>query len=556
MTPVGAPRSILAIRSAEQARREFAWDALWELFDGDRTAMNLAHECVDRHAGDATALRIQFADGHREAHTFAELAAWSSRFARVLEAEQIARADRVAIMVEPSLAFYGALFGTIKRGAIAVPLFTLFGPDGVALRLNDCRPRMLLVARDAESWQARFPGLRVVALDADFEQRLAREPADYTPRSSPDELAVFQYTSGTTRALPEAVRHTHRAVVTLMVAALYGVGLERGDRYFCPSSPAWGHGLWHGTIAPLALGIAVGSYAGRFEPRRILEALTAFEVTNVAAAPTVYRMVRNSGLAPEFPFRPRKLSYTGEPMDSETFAWIERTWGVRPCGMYGSTEVGVIIANYPGFADHEARAGALGKAAPGWEVGIVGEDGAPVPVGTPGEIAVKRKGAWFLVKDRGWLDAEGYFHHAGRSDDVIISAGWTMSAVEIEDTLLKHPDVREAAVIAIADEVRGQVPKAYVVATRRDAALEAELQAFVRERLSQHEYPRRIEVVDELPKTPAGKIDRKSLRMGGPDMAPQTPQRSSRPGEAGPGLDHAGESSSARERGATPDGRT
>jgi acetyl-CoA synthetase len=129
-----------------------------------------------------------------------------------------------------------------------------------------------------------------------------------------------------------------------------------------------------------------------------------------------------------------------------------------------------------------------------------------------GEIAVRRRGRWFLVKDRGRMDADGYFFHAGRSDDVIISAGWTMSAVEIEAVLMSHPDVREAAVIGAADELRGQVAKAFVVAHRRDAGLVAELQRWVRERLSQHEYPRAIEIVDELPKTPAGKINRQALR--------------------------------------------
>ena len=123
--------------------------------------------------------------------------------------------------------------------------------------------------------------------------------------------------------------------------------------------------------------------------------------------------------------------------------------------MYGSTEVGVVVVNYPGFSGYEVRPGALGKPAPGWEVAIVGDDGAALGPDRPGEIAVRRKGGWFPLKDRGWVDADGYFHHSGRSDDVIISAGWTMSAVEIEDVLLKHPDVRDAAVVGIADERRG-----------------------------------------------------------------------------------------------------
>jgi acetyl-CoA synthetase len=314
---------LLEIDDYPTARRAFQWKALWELVDGTAVRLNLAHECVDRHPRDAVALRIQRADGAREVHTFGALAAWSSRFARWLERQGVGRGERVAIMLEPSLPFYGALFGAVRRGAIAVPLFTLFGPEGLALRVRDCSPEVLLVDREADRWQAEFPGLRVVTADEDLEAALAALPAEYAPATAADDLAVFQYTSGTTRALPEAVKHTHRSVVTLMIAALYGIGLRPGDRYFCPSSPAWGHGLWHGTIAPLALGIAVGSYAGRFDARRIFEALRAFEITNMAAAPTVYRLLRASGLAALHPFRPAKLSFTGEPMDPGTWRFIE-----------------------------------------------------------------------------------------------------------------------------------------------------------------------------------------------------------------------------------------
>jgi acetyl-CoA synthetase len=484
---------------------------LWELFDGDRHRLNIAHECVDRHPAETTALRIAGADGRHHEVNFAALRAWSSRFANFLGAEGIAPGDRVGIMLEPSLAFYGGLFGTLKRGAIAVPLFTLFGPEGLALRIDDCRPRMLLVD-DPDRWRSRFPEVRMLAVDETFDERLARERDDYVPETAADDLAVFQYTSGTTRALPEAVRHTHRSVVTLMVAALYGVGLEPGDRYFCPSSPAWGHGLWHGTIAPLALGIAAGASAGRFEAERLLAALEAFEITNLAAAPTVFRLLaRAKGLA-RYRLALQKISFTGEPMDGQTWDFIERAFGVTPCSMYGSTEVGVVIANYPGFPGYEVRRGALGRAAPGWEVAIVNEARQPLPAGCTGEIAVRRKDGWFLVKDRGRMDADGYFFLEGRSDDVIISAGWTMSAVEMENVLLSHPDVREAAVVGVADPLRGQVPKAFVVAVRQGIDVERELQSYIRGRLSQHEYPRSIEFVDELPKTPAGKVNRKALR--------------------------------------------
>src|SRR5215510_3136444 len=344
---------LLEITDYPTAVRTFDWKALWGLVDGTAERLNLAHECVDRHAPGAIALRIQRAAGGREIHTFGELAAWSSRFAHWLEAEGVGRGERVAIMLEPSLPFYGALFGAVRRGAIAVPLFTLFGPEGLALRIGDCSPTVLLTDRDAERWRAQFPGLRVVAVGHALDAALARHPTVYQPATAADDLAVFQYTSGTTRALPEAVKHTHRSVVTLMIAALYGVGLRPGDRYFCPSSPAWGHGLWHGTIAPLALGIAAGAYSGKFDPVCLMEALAAFRVTNVAAAPTVYRMLREAD--PGTPLELEKVSYTGEPMDPRTWAFVEQRFRQAPRSMYGSTEVGVIVASYPGFADFEAR---------------------------------------------------------------------------------------------------------------------------------------------------------------------------------------------------------
>ena len=503
---------ILDVRRYPEAVQTFRWSALWDLFDGDAERLNLAHECVDRWGGRGTALRLKCADGRTEAWSFQDLAAWSSRFANLLETDSIAKGDRVAVMLDPSLPFYGAVFGAVKRGAVAVPLFTLLGPDGVRLRVDDCQPRLLLVARDAERWQEIFPRVRVLAVDDRLQRRLAAESPRYAPATRADDLAILQYTSGTTRGLPEAVRHTHRAVVTLMVAALYGLGLQPGDHYFCPSSPAWGHGLWHGTIAPLALGIAVGAYSGKFHAGRLLEALEEFRVTNLAAAPTVFRMLRGSGLAEGARLGLEKLSFTGEPMDSRTREWVEKTFGVTPCSMYGSTEVGVIIVNYPGFTGYVVKPGALGRSAPGWEVAVVDARGEPLPSGTVGEIAVRRKDGWFRVRDRGWMDEEGYFHHEGRSDDVIISAGWTMSAVEIEDALLSHPDVREAAVVAAPDELRGQIPKAYVVSERTGSAFARELQEWVGARLSQHEYPRAVELVEELPKTPAGKTDRQALR--------------------------------------------
>ena len=497
------------------AQEHFTPGKLWDFFDGNRDALNIAHECIDRHVTDEArlAVRVAHADGRDEALTFRQIAEWSSRFAHWLDRRGIGPGERVAVMLDPSLPFYAAMFGAMKRGAVAVPLFTLFGPEGVRLRVADCEPRVLLTTAEKAASASGIPGVEVVVADAAWLAELAPLPIVWNVATRADDMALFQYTSGTTRELPAAVKHTHRAIVVLMLAALYGTGIRPGDEFFCPSSPAWGHGLAHGTLAPLALGVTTGTYAGKFDPVRLMQALQDYRITNLSAAATHYRMMRTSGAVSRFRFAVRKLSFTGEPIDAETLRFIDATFGVPACSMYGTTEVGVVLVNYPGASDFPVKAGSLGKPVPGLRVEVQRADGTPCAPGEIGEIKVFRRGVWVPTKDLGKVDEDGYFHHAGRADDVIISAGWTMSAVEIEDVLLQHPDVKEAAAIGVPDAVRGQVVKAFIVSPRLgDDAFARELQAFTRSRLSQHEYPRQVAFAAELPKTPAGKINRKVLR--------------------------------------------
>jgi acetyl-CoA synthetase len=224
-------------------------------------------------------------------------------------------------------------------------------------------------------------------------------------------------------------------------------------------------------------------------------------------------MMKNAGSASRYTYHLKKMSFTGEPIDSATETFIDDTFGIRVCSMYGTTEIGVILVSYPGAPDFVVKQGSLGKAIPGAQVQVQDAAGLPCPPGVTGELKVWRKAQWIPTKDLGRTDEEGYFFHGGRADDVIISAGWTMSAVEIEDALLKHSDVTEAAAIGIPDALRGQSVKAFVVSQRNgDKDFIEELQTLVRTRLSQHEYPRQIEFVTELPKTPAGKVHRKKLR--------------------------------------------
>ncbi|MBO9357657.1 AMP-binding protein [Bordetella petrii] len=500
--------------SYAEAQARFTPQQLWDLFDGTPGSFNIAHECVDRHAASGrVAVIVAHADGGETAIGFGQLARQSSQFAHLLAARGVRPGDRVAIMLEPSPAFYAAMFGALKAGAIAVPLFTLFGPDGVRLRVRDCTPR-LLIANAGKAGMCRELGdTEVLVADADFDALLQTYPDTYVVATKAGDEAIFQYTSGTTRELPAAVRHTHRALVTLMLAGLYGTGLRPGDRFFCPSSPAWGHGLWHGTLAPLALGITIGAYSGKFNAERLLKALQDGRFTSISAAATHFRMMRNSGAVARYRYELRKVSFTGEPMDSETETFVRQSFGRPVCSMYGTTEIGVILVNYPGAEDFRVKPGSLGKPVPGGVVQVQDAAGRPCAPGVTGELKVWRGGAWVATKDLGRIDDEGYFYHAGRADDVIISAGWTMSAVEIEDAILKHPDVREAAAIGVPDALRGQVVKAFVVAARPGGEpFIKEIQDLVRSRLSQHEYPRHVVFVDELPKTPAGKVHRKALR--------------------------------------------
>ena len=502
--------------SYEDAQKHYAKDKLWELFDGSRERFNIAHECIDRHVeGDAVSLRIAHADGRDEVISFAEIARRSSQIAHFLTEQGIGKGDRVAVMIEPSLPFYCALFGAMKAGAVAVPMFTLFGPDGIRLRVGDCNPRVFFTNAE-KAPEAREGGAEnVIACDRKFLESLDHLPATYDWDTAGDDLAVLQYTSGTTRALPAAVRHSHRSIVTLMVAALYATGIRPGDRFFCPSSPAWGHGLWHGTLAPLAMGVSTGTFSGKFDAVRLLKALQDFKITNLTAAATHYRMMRNSGQAETFTYCFDKLSFTGEPIDSETAAYVERIFGTKVRSMYGTTEIGVIIANYPGADDLEVRDGAMGKAVPGVEVEVQREDGSRCDPGETGELMVKKGGKWFPTKDLGRVDADGYFYHGGRADDVIISAGWTIGAVEVEDAILSHPAVAECGVIGSPDALRGQVVKAFIIlkdGQEGSDAMTRAIQQHVQARLARHEYPRQIAFVTELPKTPAGKVNRKILR--------------------------------------------
>ena len=504
---------ITEYRTYDEAVENYSFDQVWELFDGNQEKFNITHECIDRHKGKGIAVRIKFENGQSEQYNFDEISRLSSQFSNALESLYVDFGDRVAIMMNPSLEFYVSLFGTLKRGAIVVPCFPLFGPEALRQRLNDSAAKILVTSSDKTNLVGGKSKVGLITGGAQFKKLIEKQSDKYEANTSSKDISVYQYTSGTTRKYAEAVKHYHRSIVPLMPAAIFGRGLSRGDRFFCPSSPAWGHGLWVGTFAPLALGISIATYSGKFDVAKLLDALEEFEINNISAAPTIFRMIKKAGVLDNYKLKIKKIHYTGEPMDTGTFNFLKEKLGVSPVSGYGSTEVGPIIYNYAGFENWIVKPGSMGKPMPGLEIQIVDRNGNEVLPGTIGEIVLKRKGKWFRVKDSAVKDDDGYFWHKGRADDIIISAGWTISPNEVEDVLLMHNAVQEAVVVGVPDEDRGQIVKAYVVTrSEHSKSLEKELKDFVKYKLSMHEYPREIEFMESLPKTEGGKIKRKELK--------------------------------------------
>jgi acetyl-CoA synthetase len=222
----------------------------------------------------------------------------------------------------------------------------------------------------------------------------------------------------------------------------------------------------------------------------------------------------NSGKIENYRLKIKRMTYTGEVMTMEVIHFFQEKLGITPHCMYGTTEVGPICSDYAGFKDWKVKPGSLGKPAiGGHKVAVLDEKGNELPPGREGQIALWDGSKWTRVGDIAYQDEEGYFWYRCRADDVIISAGYTIGPIEIEEVLKKHPAVLEVAVVGSPDKERGEVVKAFIKANRNPSEqLKEEIQEFVKANLSKHEYPREIEFLDELPKTPDGKIRRKELR--------------------------------------------
>lgn len=504
----------LDYRTYEEAAAQFSWDRRWELFDGDKASFNIAHECLDRREDDATAVRIKFADGRTERYSVGEIREPANQLANALDGRGLAKGSRVAVMLDPSLELYATMFGVWKHGSVYVQLSPMFGPDAVAYRLAESDAELLVTSADSAARSVPDAvDAEVVTVEADFADLLAGQPSTYDATTAAKDVSAIQFTSGTS-GRPSATEMRHDTVTYVAVRSKFAYGIRPEDRFFCTSSPAWAHGLWIGTTAPLALGTAVGAYSGPFDPETALDALEEFRVTNFTAAATAFRKIKNSGLLEAYDLAVERVATAGEKMDTETQQYFEDRLGVSVADVYGVSEFGGMIMNYNGFEGWESKLGSIGKPFPGLEVAVLDEAGDRCPPGTVGEIAVVRGDGWFRTGDLGMEDEDGYYWHKGRKDDVIISAGYRIDPQEVEDSLLAAPEVLDAAVVESPDDERGSVVKAFVqpVGEPDDGLAEA-LQERVKADLSRHEYPREVEFVEELPRTAAGdKVQREKLR--------------------------------------------
>jgi acetyl-CoA synthetase len=508
----------LDYHSYEEAKEKFNWRERWALFDGPKDHFNIAHECIDRHPQGDTAVRIKFADGKSEMYTFGQLSELTCQFANYLQERGVEFGDRVAILLFPSIELYVSMFGTFRRGAAAVMCFPLFGPEAINFRLSKSEAKAIVTTKDMinliDTELSERLGLKIIYAD-DLLRELQNCSDNYEWNTDVNTLCMMQFSSGTTGA-PKSVMYRHGGISVAGVVMKLGNGLRSDDVYFCPSSPGWGHGIWYGTIAPLIHGKAIGTFSGKFDTDKALEAIEEWGVTIMAAISSHYRLIMESPNVERYKVKLRTVNYTGEAMTKDTIAAIHRVWGIYPAAQYGTTEAGPIALDFMAFDNWEIKPGSLGKPMIGGvRVAILDGNEQEVLPGTPGQVALWRNGAWFKMGDSACIDEDGYLWYVGRIDDVIISAGYTIGPVEVEGAVNKHPAVEECAVVGSPDKNRGDLVKAIIVLKEGyivSKELEEDIKAFVKTKLSKHEYPREIEFIRELPKTPDGKIKRKLLK--------------------------------------------
>jgi acetyl-CoA synthetase len=492
---------------------------------------NIAADVCDKHPRDKPAMVFEDFRGTERRLTWGQMQSLANQAANVLRAHGVERGDRVAVVAPAAPETAAVFLGTWKLGAILLAMSVLYGDEGIRYRVEDSQPRLIVCSSDQVD---RMPDDRVEELLILDGELLEGADVHFDPvDTAADDPAQLYYSSGTT-GMAKGILHAHRYILG-HEEFIYCHDVRDGELFHGMGEWAWAAGIAP-LLGPWRLGATQFVYAreGGFDPAKQLEVLSKHGVTNVFTTPTAMRaMMAVEDAGERFPQRFRVVCSAGEPLNPEAIRWFRDQYGVTVLDYYGLTESYPLCANYPFM---EVREGSMGKPMPGWDVAILDEDEEQLPSGERGEICLRARsnphyplgywndpeaseeafgGEWFHTKDAARQDENGYFWYEGRADDVIISAGYRIGPFEVESACIEHPAVREAAAVASPDPRRGHVVKAFLVLGKGYAPsteLAEDVQGFVRKHLSGYAYPRKVEFVDDLPKTLTGKIRRIELR--------------------------------------------
>ena len=548
--------------------RAFSWESAGKALQGGLPGggLNIAHEAVDRHATgalrDQVALRFVTRNSPALDLSYGELSRQTNRFANVLKDLNVGKGDRLYVMAGRIPELYIAVLGALKNGTVVTPMFSAFGPEPIATRINIGEGQVLvttdmLYKRKVKAMREKMPSLRHVLLVAedggitDESDTLdlgtlmkAASDGFKTVTTQADDPALLHFTSGTT-GTPKGAIHVHGAVVTHYATGRYALDLHPEDRFWCTADPGWVTGTSYGIIAPLLHGVTSLIDREEFDAERWFTLLAQERITVWYTAPTAIRMLMKAG--PELAQKHklpalRFVASVGEPLNPEAVWWGKEVLGLPIHDNWWQTETGgIMIANTPAF---DIKPGSMGRPLPGIEACIVehleaeGEPPRLCVIDAPdveGELALKsgwpsmfrgylnnearyRKcfaGELYLTGDLARRDADGYYWFVGRTDDVIKSAGHLIGPFEVESALMEHPAVAEAGVIGKPDPVVGEVVKAFVSLRdgfAPDEALRLDIMGHARKRLGAAVAPKEIAFLPTLPRTRSGKIMRRLLK--------------------------------------------
>lgn len=509
--------------------------------------LNACVECCDRHAASgATALDWIDINGRQHSFSFAQMQALSARVANLLVAQGVKPGDVVAGLLPRTPELVATILGTLRAGAVYQPLFTAFGPKAIEHRLHMSEARLVVtnianrakldeIADCPQVATVLQPGELLPAGDLDFRAALDAQSASFEPvlRKGTD-LFLMMSTSGTT-GLPKGVPVPLRALLAFGAYMRDAVDLRAEDRFWNIADPGWAYGLYYAITGPLLLGHATTLYEGSFTVESTYDVIDRLGITNLAGAPTAYRLLMAAGPDAAAPVKGklRVVSSAGEPLNPEVVRWFDAALAAPIHDHYGQTELGMVVNNHHGLA-HPVHPGSAGLAMPGYRVAVIDDANHELGPGQPGNLAIDIAqspllwfggywrqdtpaiaGGYYRTGDNVELEPDGSISFIGRADDVITSSGYRIGPFDVESALIEHPAVSEAAVIGVPDPERTEIVKAFVVLSRGYEAgqdLADALSQHVKRRLSAHAYPRAIDFVEALPKTPSGKIQRFVLR--------------------------------------------